>query len=127
MLTRKLISIFFLFTMLVNMNFRFLVITDYCINTEAYSKNCINKTKPELNCNGKCQMNQKIAAVEESDMSTNHKSLTENKKINLYNYNANQYLLYYKLELKQSDVNDSRFIMAISSNFFTTIFKPPCS
>lgn len=123
---RRLISIFFLFTLLVNMNFRLLVITDYCINTQAYSINCINKAKPELNCNGKCQMNKKIADVEKSDMANQQNSHTNTKKINLYN-NDNPLTLIPELELNIVSVKDSKFLTAISSQFLSDIFKPPCA
>lgn len=32
----------------------------YHVNTAAYAKNCENKNKPWLHCNGKCQMHKQI-------------------------------------------------------------------
>ncbi|HMO61429.1 MAG TPA: hypothetical protein PKC39_00260 [Ferruginibacter sp.] len=40
------------------------IIADYYANTAAYIKNCINKARPQLHCNGKCQMMKKLAAEE---------------------------------------------------------------
>jgi hypothetical protein len=43
------------------------VIFDYYSNTAAFAKNCINKAKPKLHCNGKCQMMKKMAEEEKKD------------------------------------------------------------
>lgn len=40
---------------------------DYKINTQAYAKNCINKAKPKMHCNGKCQMMKKLQQEEKKD------------------------------------------------------------
>ena len=40
---------------------------DYFINTAAYAKNCENKAKPKLHCNGKCQMMKKLKQEENKD------------------------------------------------------------
>lgn len=39
---------------------RSLAMAEYLVNVEAYKKACINKAKPMLNCNGKCQMLKKL-------------------------------------------------------------------
>ena len=39
---------------------RSIAMADYMVNLETYKKNCVNKAKPMLNCNGKCQMLKKI-------------------------------------------------------------------
>jgi hypothetical protein len=50
-----------LFTALIAQTFsRSLAMADYMVNLEAYKKSCINKAKPKLNCNGKCQMLKKM-------------------------------------------------------------------
>ena len=40
---------------------------DYYANTAAYAKNCINKAKPKLHCNGKCQAMKKIQEEEKKE------------------------------------------------------------
>lgn len=37
-------------------------IVDYYLNMESYKARCINKDKPELNCDGKCLLAEMIAA-----------------------------------------------------------------
>lgn len=40
---------------------------DYSINRAAYVKNCINKARPQLRCNGKCQLMKKILEQEKKE------------------------------------------------------------
>ena len=44
-------------------------VTDYYINTTAYSENCINKNEPQLNCNGHCQLEKKVGEETSKDQS----------------------------------------------------------
>ena len=54
-----------LLTALIAQTFsRSLAMADYMVNLEAYKKSCINKAKPKLNCNGKCQMLKKMKKQE---------------------------------------------------------------
>ena len=39
---------------------------DYMVNLEAYKKGCVNKSKPMMHCNGKCQMLKKMKQQEGS-------------------------------------------------------------
>jgi hypothetical protein len=39
---------------------RSILLADYLVNIEVYKKKCINKAKPMLHCNGKCQMLKKL-------------------------------------------------------------------
>lgn len=43
------------------------VMLDYYLNTAAYAKNCINKARPKLHCNGKCQAMKKIQEEEKKE------------------------------------------------------------
>ncbi|MBS1743840.1 MAG: hypothetical protein JST81_12470 [Bacteroidetes bacterium] len=37
---------------------------DYFFNQADYAKNCVNKARPQMHCNGKCQVMKKIIAEE---------------------------------------------------------------
>jgi len=64
---KHLTTIFLLFAF-VTQTFRGgFVIVNYYTNTEAFAKNCINKAKPKLHCNGKCQMMKKMQEDEKKD------------------------------------------------------------
>lgn len=54
------------------------VVMDYYFNTSAYARNCMNKTKPVLQCNGKCQMAKKILEQQKKDEQAPERKL-ENK------------------------------------------------
>lgn len=43
------------------------IMLDYFVNTAAYAKNCVNKARPAMHCNGKCQMMKKIQEQERKD------------------------------------------------------------
>ena len=44
-----------------------LVMINYYTNTAAFAKNCINKVKPKMHCNGKCQMMKKMQEEEKKE------------------------------------------------------------
>jgi hypothetical protein len=46
----------------------------YAINPAAFAKYCVNKAKPKLHCNGKCQMMKKMKEEEKKEQEN-----TENK------------------------------------------------
>lgn len=39
----------------------------YVLNPDAFAKYCVNKAKPKLHCNGKCQMAKKIKEEEKKE------------------------------------------------------------
>ena len=43
------------------------IVVDYYSNTEAYAKECINKSRPKMHCNGRCAMMRKLKADEKKD------------------------------------------------------------
>jgi hypothetical protein len=43
------------------------VLVNYYTNTTAFAKNCENKTKPKMHCNGKCQAMKKMQQEEKQD------------------------------------------------------------
>ena len=54
------------------------IMLDYFVNTAAYAKNCINKARPKMHCNGKCQAMKKIQEQEKKDMQDSQRK-AENK------------------------------------------------
>jgi len=43
------------------------IVAGYYANTAAYAKNCENKARPKLHCNGRCQMMKKLKQEENKD------------------------------------------------------------
>lgn len=54
------------------------IVAGYFANTAAYAKNCENKARPKLHCNGKCQMMKKLKQEENKDKQ-NPERKSENK------------------------------------------------
>jgi hypothetical protein len=48
------------------------IIGDYYANTASYQQNCINKARPKLLCNGKCQMMKKLQETEKKEQESNN-------------------------------------------------------
>ena len=43
------------------------ILLDYYVNTAAYARKCVNRAKPKLHCNGKCQVMKKMKDEEKKD------------------------------------------------------------
>lgn len=75
---RYITAIVFLAAFLAQTFSKTLVIADYYTNTAKYAKNCENKAKPKMHCNGKCQMMKKLQQEEKKDQE-NPERKAENK------------------------------------------------
>lgn len=64
---KRIITIIFLLPMLVQTFSRAIIVFDYYTNAGIYAKNCENKAIPQMHCNGKCQMMQKLKKEEKKD------------------------------------------------------------
>jgi len=58
---------------------RVLIVADYFARSSAYAKNCENKKKPQMRCQGKCQMMKKLEQQEKDNQSYPERKL-ENKQ-----------------------------------------------
>ncbi|MBT9484085.1 hypothetical protein [Sediminibacterium sp.] len=70
---RQLIILMFLSSLMVQVFAGFILKADYAINRAVYIKSCINKNKPVLKCNGKCQLSKKILAAEKEQQNAAQK------------------------------------------------------
>jgi hypothetical protein len=43
------------------------IVGSYYVNTAGYAKDCINKAKPQLRCNGHCQLMKKLKQEEKKE------------------------------------------------------------
>ncbi|MDI9337968.1 MAG: hypothetical protein QM539_06050 [Alphaproteobacteria bacterium] len=96
-----------------------IVVYDYIKNQKFYASICINKTKPKLQCQGKCQMTKKIQS---NDNETNNQKI-ENSPVdycsqtffpNFYFNNETNYNKYYVSYLSTRE-----------SKMYFDIFHPP--
>lgn len=64
---RQTITLIFLSTFLVQTFNKPFIVLDYFANTAAFAKNCVNKARPKMHCNGKCQMMKKLQEEEKKE------------------------------------------------------------
>lgn len=53
---------------------RTVILLDYYANTTAYARDCVNKAKPTMHCNGKCQVMKKLEQQEKDERDNLEKS-----------------------------------------------------
>lgn len=123
MLLKQFVAAFMLLTFMGQTFSNALIVADYYINTESFAVNCENKDKPQLHCNGQCQMTKQLEKENKKDQ-TNPDRKSENKvevissksfyaEIDIESTpNTNQYSLHY---------NAGNPIQRSAS-----IFHPPC-
>ena len=77
----KLLCVPLLMILLLTQTFcKWVIVIEYNINRDFVAKNlCINKIKPKLQCNGKCQMMKRLAEEEKQNSSNNTNSTSKEK------------------------------------------------
>ena len=98
------------------------VMVEYFTNKAAFANNCENKAKPNLHCNGKCQIMKKMQAAESKEQQMPERRL-ENK-IELFSCKLSN----YHFENIFSEI--SAQIVAIEKNhslkdISLSLFRPP--
>lgn len=92
---------------------------DYYFNLKEYKENCINKQKPKLKCDGKCQLVKNV--LEEDD---------SKPMLNLFNYDFSIAFILNIFQYKASNqINISEYnqyyFNIYKFKFYLTLFKPP--
>ena len=124
-MTRVIGSHIFLFLYLTAMLRPVVPFIEYGIKYDYISKIlCINKDKPELKCNGKCQLSKKL--IETNPTDSENKSTPPSIKFEdcpITYLNSNKYAtqLYDYLIKKDSYFNENRR----TKNYIKQIFHPP--
>lgn len=60
-----------------------IIVVDYYANTGNYAKNCENKYVPQMHCNGKCQLMQKLKKEEKKEQQNPERKLEHKNEIPL--------------------------------------------
>ncbi len=102
----------------------YVIIADYDIDTAAYIKNCVNKDKPWMHCNGKCQLHKELAQQQK----TSDKQVPERRLGNENPLSCNSF--FASLE----EVNRSLIIIPYAESapgktqsMPRSLFRPPAS
>lgn len=78
---RQIITTVFLLAFVGQTFYKAVIVLDYYTNTAAYAKNCENKARPKLHCNGKCQMMKKLKEEERKEQENTERRLGLNEVI----------------------------------------------
>lgn len=101
---------------------RVVVLADYIANIESYKKDCVNKAKPMLHCNGKCQVKMKLEA---QDREQERRSSSQNLKETDYVLSSKSFFpeisYSFNHSLRTCFDYDNMFI----SSYSASIFHPP--
>lgn len=54
---------------------------DYFFNQADYARNCVNKARPMLHCNGKCQVMKKIKEEEKKEQETQERKMASKVEV----------------------------------------------
>jgi hypothetical protein len=101
----------------------YLIAADYYVNPQKFIQNCINKSKPEMKCKGKCQMMKKIKEVEKKNTESGTDEEASSQIVFLFDFpleNSNNYIF---------NTSHEKFLIYPSnislSDFIYSVFQPP--
>lgn len=98
---------------------------EYAVNYDYISEVlCINKSKPELHCNGKCYLSKEIAKTNDTDSSPLHKTKNSGQKL-LDIYVLPEATAINTTENAFFSNSDFLYERAYSFLFLRHIFRPP--
>jgi hypothetical protein len=101
---------------------RYIVMADYIVNLEAYKKACINKAKPKMQCNGKCQMLKKVKKQEgDSEASAPVLKLNQLEVV----LSSKSFFPFLAILATNNASSYSNYTDDFSSNYLGAIFHPP--
>lgn len=116
------IFIIFLFTQTFS---KWLIVAEFRLNQDYITKNlCINRNKPKMHCNGKCQLMKKLAAEEEQNTAGNN---TKTVKITGGLFMEKAPVMALVALLPELPSYNQVFIMHKPTSAISSVFHPPCT
>src|SRR5690554_6194696 len=97
---------------------------EYQIHLPEYLSKCVNKDKPQLQCNGQCVFMKKIQEKEQKEAKRN---------LVAYEYSAlyvhNEYAVFTMYQPKEEcyELSSLPYLINYRFEYNTTIFRPPVS
>ena len=118
----KELSVILVFVAFTLQNFhRVFLVVNYYSNTASYAINCENKSKPQMHCNGHCQLYKQLKLDEKKD-AQNPERRNENKQEELYCQSA-------YLNITRNWVLVTTLFPIVKASYLNTtlaaIFQPP--
>jgi hypothetical protein len=88
---RQLITILFLAAFFMQTFSKVLMVADYYTNTATYAKNCENKLRLMLHCNGQCQLAKKLQKEAQKDEQNQERKAEKKSEI----FSSQSIICYY--------------------------------
>lgn len=118
---KKIAALFLLLCVMAQQFSQAAIIGSYYVNTASYAKDCINKARPKLHCNGKCQMMKKLKQEEKKDaQNPENKGSGKSQVLSSKSYFASLQMVSPCI-VKPLSAREPSFTIDISSE----IFHPP--
>jgi len=99
------------------------IVFDYAANTKAYARNCVNKSRPKMHCNGKCQMMKKLQEEERKD-AQNAERKSENKNENILS-SRSFFITSTVFAIEQQNISYPDLTAGKAINMPRSCFRPP--
>ncbi|MBO9595414.1 MAG: hypothetical protein J7599_21105 [Niabella sp.] len=76
-------ALFFLMTFTMQTFSKTIMMIDYRVNQQAYAKNCVNKFRPKMHCNGHCQLMKQMEEDEKKSQQNPERKMEFKNEITL--------------------------------------------
>lgn len=124
MSTRNLIALFFIFVTASPVITKVGLITNYYLKLEQYQKNCINKAKPALKCNGNCQLAKELKLTENTQPQNSQPDFPGNLFQETVSYMPEVLNFCFDQTVEQNIYYLNQLVY-LSENFPLDFFHPP--
>jgi hypothetical protein len=118
---KQFVAAFMLLTFMAQTFSNALIVTDYYINMASFAVNCENKDKPQLHCNGQCQMVKQLEKEDNSSKPFNSTSKEKNEMQLFCNDNVNTEIV---LSCTVSTLYEHQYNFSLQQ-YIRTFFHPP--
>jgi len=99
-----------------------MIVLNYYMNTAAFAKNCENKVRPAMHCNGKCQMAKELKKEEQKNSQNSERKLTNKTEV----ISSKSFFAKVSVEDQQPlQTLSSLYKSGISTDSTSEIFHPP--
>jgi hypothetical protein len=109
----------------------FLPLVHYVVDRDYYTTRCENKAKPELDCDGCCQVKKEIAAeaAHDTDQSSKPQSLPQSQSTNTNQIIELFHILTNALEFSSPETGTMLFLAFVNTSLLFSVgqvpFQPP--
>jgi hypothetical protein len=101
------------------------ILLSFKVNQEYIAKAlCINRSKPEMHCNGNCILMQRLKAAEEQEKKEIPQKLKEHHEI-LYCFDIKNWLLPSPVDVVCKKQLLTFYLSPCKTSFVTAVFRPP--